>query len=393
MKKPYIIIGGGIIGSAIALELRMRDLGEVIVLEKEKEIGMHASGRNSGVIHSGINQKPGGLKAELCLRGSKMLREYCKEHEVPYEECGTLVIARNNEEEATLETLLEMGNKVGVPNLEIIGEEEMAKIEPVIKCNKALLSPTGSIVNSQVLVQSIANRSKKMGAEFNNDQKVMFIDDNKVITDKTDYEASHIINCAGLYADKIALNMGVGKDYKIIPFRGDYMEIDIPINSMVYQAPNLKYPFLGIHLTKSLDEKVLAGPTATLSWKGCESYNGEMEYRETLNMIKSQNFWRLVSGREFLKLAIQNAKVSLFKSSFVNEVNSLLKPEYQIRNNDVHQYQSGIRAQLVNRKGRMVNDFLVERGKNSTHILNAVSPGMTSSLAFVKYVVDKYIIN
>jgi (S)-2-hydroxyglutarate dehydrogenase len=389
VKKQYVVIGGGIVGSSIAREIRLRDLGEVLVLEKEKELGMHASGRNSGVIHSGINQKPGTLKAEMCVKGSKMLREYCKEHDVPFEECGTLVVARNDEEIETLETLLKMGNGVGVPGLRIIDKDELNYREPEVEAEKALFSPTGAIVDSSALVESIAGDAIKLGAEYRTGCGVRDVVGSRVYTSLGDFEFNHLINCAGVYADDIAHMMGIGEEYMVIPFRGDYVEVDKKIRSMVYQVPDLKYPFLGVHLTKSIDGKTLAGPTATLSWKGKESYEGEINWKEAYNTVGSRNFLNMISSKEFLNLAWQNLKVSLFERVFVKEINGLLKEK--ISRQDVKPYRSGIRAQIVDREGNMVNDFLISDLGNSTHVLNSISPGMTSCLDFAENVVENYI--
>ena len=209
------------------------------------------------------------------------------------------------------------------------------------------------------------------------------------MTNHEDIRFSHLVNCAGLYADKIAKMAGLNTDLKVIPFRGDYFKANLKINSMVYQVPDLRFPFLGVHLTKSLDNGSLIGPSSSLSWKGRESYNGEFSFSEFSDTIFSQNFFKLMANRELLTLAYHNASLSLSKTSFLNEINSFL--EEPIQANSVSKYRSGIRAQMVDASGKMVNEFIVERGKNSTHILNAVSPGMTSSLAFAEYVVDNYV--
>ncbi len=388
--KNYLIIGGGVIGSSIAREISQRGLGNVIVLEKEVQLAQHASGRNSGVIHSGINHKPDTLKARMCLEGSLMLRDYCREHDIPMHECGTIVVARNSEEENRLENLLQMGLEVGVPCLRIIGRDELKEKETAIEGTKALFSPTGAIVNSTALVASIANEAKSLGAHYHMGCKVESIEKDMVTTNYGRFKSDQIINCAGLYCDKIAHMMHMGLDFMVVPFKGSYMKINLPINSMVYHVPDLRYPFLGVHLTKSIDGKVIAGPTAELSWRGREAYDRKTDISEFLEMLKSINFLRLVSNSEFLKIAAQNFRITISKKTFINEVNSFLKGR-KISECDIHPYKCGIRAQVVDKKGRMVNDFLIERNYYSIHILNTVSPGLTSSLAFAKYVVDNYI--
>ena len=224
--KKYVIIGGGIIGSSIAREIRKRDLGDVLVLEKEHELGHHASGRNSGVIHSGINQTPGLLKAKMCVKGSRMLRDYCRENSVPMIECGTLVIGRNSDEIGILDKLMYMGKEIGVPDLKIINQLELRKREPFANGLVALLSPTGAIVDSKTLLRTVALEAESLGARYQFNAEVREISDKgKIKTKIKKIDADFIINCAGLHADKIAHMMGVGLDYKIIPFKGNYLSI------------------------------------------------------------------------------------------------------------------------------------------------------------------------
>ncbi len=384
-KYEFVIIGAGIIGSSVARELAMRNIGPVAVCEKEHELGLHASGRNSGVLHSGINQRPGSLKARMCVEGNRRMRVFCKQHGVRLQECGTVVVSRNEREEAKLKILIEMGNEVGVQGLRIMDAEELAEREPAVAGEKALISPNGSIVDSEALVRAVAEDAKAKGVEYFLGAEVTAISDGTVITCKGDFKAAHVINCAGLYTDRIARMMGAGRGYRIIPFRGDYMELhNCVVNSMVYQVPDLRYPFLGVHLTKTVAGEVLAGPTAMLSF-GRESYDKQVRLAETLAMLASVNFWRLVSSAEFLRLVAYNGKISFFDRAFLAEIRTLTP---QARMEDIKPYRSGIRAQVVDRKGRMVDDMLVEFRGDSTHILNAVSPGMTAALAFAEYVVD-----
>ena len=384
-----MLLGGGIVGSTIARAIKRKDLGDVLLIEKETKLGLHASGRNSGVIHSGINQKPGTLKAKMCVKGSKMLRDYCKDNNVPFHECGTLVVSRNEREDTILQEVYKLGVDAGVEGLRIIYDKELGEREPLVRGSKALLSPSGAVVDSISLLDKIFEDLSHLGIESHFNSELKHIGGRVAMTNHEDIRFSHLVNCAGLYADKIAKMAGLNTDLKVIPFRGDYFKANLKINSMVYQVPDLRFPFLGVHLTKSLDNGSLIGPSSSLSWKGRESYNGEFSFSEFSDTIFSQNFFKLMANRELLTLAYHNASLSLSKTSFLNEINSFL--EEPIQANSVSKYRSGIRAQMVDASGKMVNEFIVERGKNSTHILNAVSPGMTSSLAFAEYVVDNYV--
>lgn len=389
MKRArFTIIGGGIIGSAIARELAMRGNYKITVFEKERELGMHASGRNSGVLHSGINQKPGSFKAQMCLNGNQLARQFCKKHNVQMEECGTLVVAKNKNEESILEILLRNGSQVGVEGLRIIDGEELKAHEPNVIGFKALFSPYGAIVDSIAFVKAVAKEAVSHGVEFVMGAEVKAISKDAIHTTYGEFETGHIINCAGLYADVIAHMMRVEMPYTIIPFRGDYAKIQHhTIHSMVYQVPNLNFPFLGVHLTKTISGEVIAGPTAMFSF-GRESYKKEINLHETISMIMSRNFWRLLIRPEFMLLVLHNGIISLSKKAFIEEIRKLC-PE--VMREDICPYRSGIRAQMVDRRGRMLDDTLVQFFPNSTHILNVVSPGLTSSLAFAKYVVDTII--
>ncbi len=384
-KKSFLIIGAGIIGSSIARALAMRGAG-VTVLEKEKELGAHASGRNSGVLHSGINQKPGTLKARMSVLGNRLARDFCTTHAVPMVECGTIVVARTPAEEKALETVLAMGKEAGVEGLRIIDREELRQREPAVTGSSALLSPNGAIVDSAGFLHAVAEDAKKNGATFVMGVAVTQIHDTRVSTSFGEFHADHIVNAAGLWTDRIAHMMGVGNRYCIIPFRGEYMEVkNLDLRSMVYQVPDLRYPFLGVHFTRTVDGRVLAGPSATISF-GRESYRKQLNFRDILAMAVTPNFWRLVSSSEFVKLAFRNAKLSLSSQAFLEEIRTLAPA---VEKEDIVPYRSGIRAQMVDRHGRMVNDMLVEFTQHSTHILNAVSPGMTAALAFAEYVVDR----
>lgn len=386
MTYPYLIVGAGIIGSAIAREFSRRGVGPVAVLEKEAEIGLHASGRNSGVLHSGINQKPGSVKARLAVEGNHRSRDFCREHGVACEVCGTLVVSRSARELAVLEKLLEMGRAAGVEGLRLIEKEELAEREPAVAGDKALFSPNGAIVDSTAFVRAVAEDARRMGAEFFLNAEVTAVRDGVACSAAGDFRFRRLVNCAGLQADRIAAMLGAGAGCRIIPFRGDYMEVArLPVNSMVYQAPDLRYPFLGVHLTRTVAGAVLAGPTAMLSL-GREAYGKQIFPGDALAMFASPNFWRLVASGQFLRLAWRNCRISLSDRAFLTEIRSLA-PSVELK--DLRPYRSGIRAQLVDRRGRLLDDLLVEFRPESTHVLNAVSPGLTAALAFAEYVVDR----
>jgi len=383
---PIVIIGGGIIGTTIARALAKRKAGPVTVIEKEPALGLHQSGRNSGVIHSGINQKPGTMKARMCVEGSRLLREYCRRKKIPMTECGTLVSARTPEETATLEKLLEMGRACGVEGLRILAEKELREREPASLGTAALFSPNGAAVDAPAVLESLAEEAKDADVVFLLNTKAERIDGKTIHTSRGRIEAEHIVNCAGLHSDRIAHLMGIGKQYRIIPFRGEYMEVkNCDVRTMIYQAPDLRFPFLSIHLTHETDGRVLAGPSAVVAF-GREAYNKEWCWKEMPGIFLSKQFIRLFMNAEFLSIAYDNALTSLFKFAFLKQAQSLVSG---VRMEDLSPARAGIRAQMVDSKGNLVNDIVAEYFKDSTHILNAVSPGLTCSLAFAEHVADR----
>ncbi len=391
----YVIVGGGIIGCSIARQIRLlRPERSVLLLEKEVAVGAHASGRNSGVIHSGINQKPCSAKAKLCVRGGLLLKAFCRTKGIPMMEVGTVVLARTDEEGSVIRELERRANANGVRGVRIVGRDELARVEPHAHAMEALLSPAGAIVDSLKLVTEVARDATDRGVSILYSRRVERISDRgdhltMGTSNGSDYDAKFLVNCAGLYADRVAWMMGVGRDYLVVPFRGDYYQLKSQrshlVNSMIYPAPNLELPFLGVHLTKRTDGTVLVGPNASLAM-GRENYIGtKRNWTEALQTFFNLRFLRLMSGFEFQRAALKEFYLSKSKRAFVQAARDLV-PE--ISSDDLIRGQSGIRAQLVDRKGRLVDDFVFERTDKSFHVLNAVSPAMTSSLAFAELVTE-----
>jgi len=388
------VVGAGIVGCSIAREVKLRQPGKsVVLLEKESRAGMHTSSRNSGVIHSGVNQKPGSLKAVMCVRGSALLRDFCKKSGIPVREVGTVVLARNDLESATIRELERRANANGVQGARIVDENGLKQIEPYAVAREALVSPTGAIVDAGRLVSGMAADAAKNGVSLVFDARVEgIIDDGDELTVKTtrsDFRVKFLVNCAGLYADQVAWMMDVGREYFVIPFRGDYYrlrpESSHLVNSMIYPAPNLELPFLGIHLTKRTDGSVIVGPNASLAL-GRENYRGSgINWGEALHTISNTRFVRLIADFDFLGIALGELKLSISKKAFLKAAQALVPA---ISEADLLGDQSGMRAQLVDGRGHLVDDFLFKRTDKSFHVLNAVSPAMTCALSFSEHVVS-----
>ena len=393
-KYDIIIIGGGIIGCAIAYSLSKKLRVSIAVIEKENEIAKHASGRNSGVIHTGFYYTPGSLKARFCVEGNKRLINYCIEENIPYKKTGTLVVGKSQEDKKNLEILLERGKKNNVPGIRIINKKELNEMEPFVNGKFALYSPMGAIVDAKKLVNSLASNVQNNGVEFIMNQRVKKIknikDKIEISTTNNKFSTKFVINCAGVYADTIARLMNVKLNHHIIPFRGEYFELPKNkshlVRSMVYPIPNPNLPFLGIHLTRTVNNKIILGPNAVLA-PGKEAYsNKNINVRELSNILLYKGFWKMVYNN--YNIIEKEILQSIIRTKFLEKVCDLLPG---IKINELIKNSSGIRAQLVGNNGELMDDLVVKEGKNALHILNAVSPGMTCSLPFADYLVENYV--
>ena len=396
--KEYdiIIIGGGIIGCAIAKSIISKTKKKVAVLEKENHVGEHASSRNSGVIHSGFYYKPNSLKARFCVEGNKKLLEYCLLNNVPYKKTGTLVVAKNEHDSETLYKLLDRGKINNVPGIKIVNNDELRKIEPYVKGKKGLYSPTGSIVNSKILVKTMAAETKNNGVDFLFGEQVLKISqkNDQILVNTKNYKikSKYLINCAGIYADRIANLTGLKLNYRIIPFRGKYYQLikekSFLLKSMVYPIPDPNLPFLGIHITRTIDNNIIVGPNAVLAF-GREAYsNKQFSISDIKDIISYDGFWKMMLLNS---VKMKNEFIQSFsKGKFVEQAQNLIP---NLKSADFQEGYSGIRAQLVDRDGKLVDDLIIKNQNNITHILNAVSPGMTCSLPFADYVVNNYVKN
>ena len=383
------IIGGGIVGCALARELAGR-FKRVVLIEKESSVAQHTSGRNSGVVHSGFNPHPGTLKAKFCVEGSREIRRYCAERKIACEQVGTWVVATEAEKIPILHELKARGEKNGVLGLEVLPIESVKKLEPNVKGLQALYSPPGAIVDSRGLATAIAAEAGERGATVMTAQEVTGItertDHVELQSQKETVRCELLINSAGLHADRLAHWMGVGRDLVIAPFRGEYFVVRRPvIRSMVYPVPHPVVPFLGVHLTKSIDGSVLLGPNAVPAF-GREAYGPwNVNVRDMAQMLSHRGVWNaLATNRTLVKIAWNEWRHSRSRRHFWREASKLVDG---LRPDDLTLGQRvGIRPQLIRANGHLVEDLVIETTPRSIHILNVVSPGMTSSIPFAKWV-------
>ena len=389
----FLVIGGGIIGVSIARELKSRNPDSIIcILEKERQCGLHASGRNSGVLHAGFYYTADSLKARFTKEGNQRLTEYCEVKNLALKKCGKLVVAQNDSELVWLDELMTRAKNNGVP-LELITAKESQNIEPRAKTyQKALFSPTTASINPTELMESLLSDAIQEGVKLEiNSQYINRLGKRSIKTSNGIIEAKYIINAAGLYADKIGKDFGFSKDHRILPFKGLYLYSNEPpgtLKTHIYPVPNLTNPFLGVHFTVTTDDKIKIGPTAIPAfWR--EQYKGWSNFNipELTEITLRQAGLFLSSNFNFKALAFRELK-KYSKPLLVSLAQKL------VTGTDIKNYrhwgQSGIRAQLLNiRKRELEMDFVLEGDEQSIHILNTVSPGLTCALPFADYVCDK----
>ncbi len=364
------VVGAGCIGASTAKHLA--EAGHsVVVLEKEPAPALHQSGRNSGVVHAGYNLKPGSAKARFCVEGSRRMRAYCREKGVALEQGGILVVAQDEVQTRTLEDLLARGRANGV-EVDLLDPDRMAAVEPHARGVAALHAPEGASVDAEGYVRALVADAEAAGAEFRYGQAVADLDA---------LPARVVVNAAGLHADRVAGD--VARDVRVVPFRGYYARLDARaaplVRSHVYAAPDPRFPFLGVHLSRRVDGTVAVGPGAMLAF-GREAYAfWRVQPRDLAATLAWPGFWRLFGDAGFRRLLPGEVRKSLRLRAIEREARALvpaLPPGCLAR------FTAGNRAQMVDRRGRLVDDIVVRETDAAVHVLNAVSPGLTCSLPF-----------
>ncbi len=391
----YLIIGGGIIGLSMAKELIEKEKKATIVLiEKEKDVAMHASGRNSGVLHAGFYYSANSLKAKFSLTGNKELHQYCEKNNLKINKCGKVVVAQNEKEIKGLEELKKRGDINGV-ELHWMSEDELKTKYPNIKTTlKALWSPTTATVDPKEICLSLSAYIQKKGVNLlTNTKYLKKISNNSILTDQGEIKYKKLINCAGLYADKIAKNFGFAKNYTIIPFKGIYLKDKKNLANLktnAYPVPNLKNPFLGVHFTYAVDNSAKIGPTAIPAfWR--ENYKGfdNFSFTEMINILYYESKLFLKNAFGFRALAY--SEIKKYYKPHLLKLTSGLTDKMNLQG-----FESwttpGIRAQLLDTNTlELVQDFVVEADQKTVHILNAVSPAFTSAFPFTRWVIKEYL--
>ena len=390
----YIVIGAGIVGISLGLAILERNPEKkVLIIDKESKPGVHASGRNSGVLHAGFYYSPDSLKAKFCRLGNLELKNFCKENSIPILETGKVVVCQSKSDVSKLEDLFRRGVANGV-DIEILDETELDKIEPAAKTiDKFIWSPTTAVGNPKLVISQLAEKFIKSGGkfQFNCSAKLVSANDQVLIeTIYGTYSAASIINSAGAYAANLARQVNVGNQYACLPFLGAYKKsklVDSNPRRLVYPVPNPINPFLGVHTTNTLNGEIKIGPTA-FPVIGKEQYNLSNGFNgsEFLEFYKAAKALFKSDSVDLIGLAREEF-VKLFTKPLLNKTNKLTNSLNS--NKQWSKYPAGIRAQIINLETKTIEmDYIVQSDKNVVHILNAVSPGWTSAIPFTRWVVE-----
>lgn len=390
--KKIAIIGGGIIGLSMGYKLSLKNKYEISVYEKENDIAKHQSGRNSGVLHSGLYYKNGSLKAKLAVDGIKQMSEFCHSNNINYEICGKIVTATNSREEQTLKFLFENGKKNGLKGLSLLSKNELRKREPYVNSSQSLLVPEEGIVDYKMVCEKLKSYIENSRGKVNLGFTVKRIESNKknlLITDKGNFEHDFVINCSGLYSDRIYNNSSKKKSVKIIPFRGEYLkfkdEYSNIVNHLIYPVPDIKYPFLGVHFTRTIDGSREVGPNAVLAFHREGYSNSKISLYDLYDTFSYSGLYKFLFKN--FKFSIGQLYSSMNMSIFIKEAQKLIP---DVNENMFVKGNAGVRAQAMNSGGDLVMDFNIMAVNNQVHVLNAPSPGATSSLSIADFIIDKY---
>ncbi|MFP5288595.1 MAG: L-2-hydroxyglutarate oxidase [Thermoanaerobaculia bacterium] len=391
LRCDIAVIGGGLVGLAAAMALAARGDLSVAVLEAEDRLAFHQSGHNSGVIHSGLYYKPGSLKASLCVEGARALYRLCEEEGIAHERCGKLVVATREDEIPRLEELERRGRANGLAGVRRLAAGEIAGVEPHAAGIAALFVPETGIVDYAGVARAYARRIEAGGGTVLTGARVTGVRKNgsglAVETVRGAVSCGFLVNCAGLQSDRVARLCGAEPDVRIIPFRGEYYDLAPEsrglVRGLIYPVPDPRFPFLGVHLTRRVDGTVEAGPNAVLAWRREGYRKGSFLPEDAASTLSWPGFWRL--AMRFWRTGTYEVRRSFSKAVFVRDLRRLVPA---LRSEDVHPAGSGVRAQAVDRRGGLVDDFRIAASERALHVLNAPSPGATASIAIGRRIAE-----
>jgi L-2-hydroxyglutarate oxidase LhgO len=393
MTYDILIVGGGIVGLATAWRMQQARPGlKLLLLEKELGLGRHQTGNNSGVLHAGLYYKPGSAKARMAVRGLQQMTAFCREHHVPFDQCGKIVVASSPEELPRLEALWERGNANGLQGLRKLRAEQITEIEPHAAGLAAIHVPQEGIVDYPAVVQKLGELIAGSGGEIRLSARVnrLVSDDSSCVVESTAgaFRARFVVACAGLYSDRLVRKSGRAPQAKIVPFRGEYYRLRKErqhlVRHLIYPVPDPKFPFLGVHFTRLIGGGVEAGPNAVLAFAR-EGYRWtQINLRDLVEVVCFPGLWRFLAA--YPSMCGYEIRRSLSRALFTRSLQNLV-PE--IREGDLERGGAGVRAQAMTADGKLVDDFHFEEGPGILHVVNAPSPAATASLAIGEHIAQR----
>lgn len=388
-EKVYdiAIIGAGIVGLATAYQLSKERRLKIAVIETEKSFSSHQTGNNSGVIHSGLYYTPGSLKAKNCAAGREEMYFFCETNNIKHERCGKLVVATSSKEIKALNRLEKRGQENGLIGIKRLGKEELKEYEPHVNGVAGLYVPQTGIVDYMDVSKALVHYIKRNGSDVLLEHQFLGLKETAdylvLKTSSGEVKATNLINCAGLYSDKVAKICGVDPGVQIIPFRGEYYELkkekENLVNNLIYPVPNPKFPFLGVHFTRMIHGGVEAGPNAVLAFKREGYFKKDFDFKDTMETLTYPGFWPLAI--RYGLMGVGEFYRSFNKAAFVRALQKLIP---SITESDVVPAGAGVRAQALRRSGALVDDFVIKQKNHMIHVLNAPSPAATASLSIGK---------
>ena len=385
------IVGGGIVGLATAYKIQ-REFPKLnmIIIEKESELAFHQTGRNSGVIHSGLYYKPGTFRAKNCVKGRRQLIEFAKENNIAHDICGKIVLAVTQREAAQLATLKKNGEQNGLEELKILTPQEFKKIEPKAEGAAALSVPQSGIIDYKEVCNKFAELIKQMNpkSKIALNCEVLDIEDGLLFSTKGKLKVEHTIFCGGLFSDRLAKKDKVKLDIQIVGFRGDYFQLSnqakCKVNNLIYPVPNPEFPFLGVHFTRMMNGEIECGPNAVFTFKREGYKKTDFSWKDSFQALSFLGTWRLFINH--WKFGLNEYRRAFSKALFLKELQKMIPT---LKMEDIIEGRSGVRAMALGIDGEVIDDFRIVQNKNNLHVLNAPSPAATACLAIGDQIMEK----
>ncbi len=396
IKYDFAVVGGGIVGLATAYKLQLKyPTLNIIILEKEKELAFHQTGRNSGVIHSGLYYNPGSFRAKNCVDGRKQLVEFAKINQIDYDVCGKIILATNKIEQERLSELKIRGEQNGLIGLQIIGKDKIREIEPFAEGVSALFVPESGIIDYKAVTNKLADLIIQINpnSRIQTFCKVLDVKDEVLLTNQGNIQTYHTVFCGGLFSDRLAKKDNMKLKMRVVGFRGDYYDLEDhakeKINNLIYPVPNPEFPFLGVHFTRMTDGNIECGPNAVFTFKREGYGKTDFSLKDTLDALTFSGTWRLFINH--WKFGLNEYRRAFSKRLFLKELRKMLP---SLKMSDIKAGRSGVRAMALGDNGEVIDDFKIVKNEKNIHVLNAPSPAATSCLSIadeiVKYTSESF---